>query len=164
MWIPSQIAHLWWTNFGPTSAIRQPNVGIGGWHHVVLAGRRNVGSPSPTSTHHRNQWLAQRYVIGLASNVEPTNVQRLGQRWTTIYFCHGEPTLRPPDKMTLNQPLLPTLGHRASVILVAINIKHKLFTYIALILIKIFNGTVGLHENDTNIYKMVIKHVETGES
>ncbi len=39
--------------------IRWPNVGISGWHHVVLAGI-DVG---PTVTHHWNQGLAQRHII-----------------------------------------------------------------------------------------------------
>jgi len=68
----------------PTSVIR--------WNQWLA--RRHFGSPlagvdvGPTLTHHWNQWFAQRHVIWSVSNVGPTDVQRLGQRWTTIYFCH----------------------------------------------------------------------------
>ena len=54
----TQIAHLWW-----------PNVAISGWHDIILAGGRNIGSPLagvdvlPTLNHHWKHWLAQRHVI-----------------------------------------------------------------------------------------------------
>ncbi len=65
------------------------------WHHVVLAsGRKLAGidvdqtlTPVPFNW---NQWLANRNIIWSAANVGPTDVQKLGQRWTTIYFYQND--------------------------------------------------------------------------
>ncbi len=70
-----------------------------------------------TLAHHWNPWLAQRHIILSLSNVGTTNVQWLGQRWTTIYFCQMWATII----------LLPTLDHPYCIVLYCIVLYCRIF-------------------------------------